>query len=102
MMGMYDRASDLILGTDNFAAGPRGVQIGNKMVGDGHPVLIVAELSANHNHDLDLALRTIDAVARSGADAVKLQTYTPDTITFPAVSEVFRIRSNSSWHGRTW
>ena len=101
MMGMYDRASDLILGTDNFAAGPRGVQIGNKMVGDGHPVLIVAELSANHNHDLDLALRTIDAVARSGADAVKLQTYTPDTITFPAVSEVFRIRSNSSWHGRT-
>ena len=76
---MYDRASDLILGTDNFAAGPRGVQIGNKMVGDGHPVLIVAELSANHNHDLDLALRTIDAVARSGADAVKLQTYTPDT-----------------------
>ena len=86
---------------DKSGAGTQDVRMGTKMVGDGHPALIVAELSANHNHDLDLALRTIDAVANSGADAVKLQTYTPDTITFRGDSEVFRVNTGSTWDGRS-
>ena len=47
---------------------------------NNNKVFIIAELSANHNHDFDLAKRTIKAMAESGADAVKVQTYTPDSL----------------------
>jgi len=57
------------------------IKIGKRDIGDGYPVLIVAELSANHNQKYDLAVKTIKAIRDSGADAVKLQTYTPDTLT---------------------
>lgn len=52
------------------------VGIFGKKIGEGEPVFVVAELSANHLQDLDLALKTIEAIKESGADAVKLQTYT--------------------------
>ena len=57
------------------------LKIDKRVVGDNFPVFIIAELSANHNQDFDLAVKTIKAMKESGADAVKLQTYTPDTIT---------------------
>lgn len=62
-------------------------------------IFIVAELSANHNHRLDVAVDTIRAAARAGADAVKLQTYTPDTITLDVRTPDFRI-DGGLWDGR--
>ena len=62
---------------------------------------IVAELSANHNHNLDLAIKTIVAAKHSGADAIKIQTYTPDTITIDCDNEYFRIGHGTPWDGKT-
>jgi pseudaminic acid synthase len=64
-------------------------------------VFVVAELSANHNQDFDLALKTIKAAKEAGADAVKLQTYTPDTITIDCDNEYFRIMQGTLWDGMT-
>jgi hypothetical protein len=61
---------------------------------------LAAELSANHNHDLDRARRIVGAAAESGADAVKLQTYTADTLTLDCDTEYFRIKG-TIWEGRT-
>jgi len=63
-------------------------------------VFIIAELSANHNGSLDTALRTIDAMKESGADAIKLQTYTPDTITLDCDSDMFTISQGTLWDKR--
>jgi pseudaminic acid synthase len=63
--------------------------------------LIVAELSANHGHDLKIALETVRAAKVAGADAIKLQTYTPDTITIDSDRECFRIDKGTKWDGRT-
>jgi pseudaminic acid synthase len=62
---------------------------------------IVAELSANHNRDINIALKTIKAAKDSGADAVKLQTYTPDTITIDCNNEYFQIKQGTPWDGMT-
>lgn len=77
------------------------IRIGPRSVGDGEPVFIVAELSANHNHDIDIARKTIDAAAEAGADGIKLQTYTPDTITYPSTAGPFQITGGTAWDGRT-
>jgi len=61
----------------------------------------VAELSANHNQDLQRAVSLIDAATDAGADAIKLQTYTPDTITIRSDREPFQIRGGTLWDGRT-
>jgi len=63
-------------------------------------ILVIAELSANHNHDFDLAVKTIKAMKEAGADAVKLQTYTPDTITIDCDNEYFQIKEGL-WKGKT-
>lgn len=63
-------------------------------------VFIIAELSANHNGSLDTALKTITAMKESGADAIKLQTYTPDTITLDCDSEMFTISQGTLWDKR--
>lgn len=63
---------------------------------------IVAELSANHNGSLDLAVKTIEAAARAGADAVKLQTYRAGTITLNSDNENFIIKGGSLWDGLTY
>ncbi len=62
---------------------------------------IVAELSGNHNGDIRRALRIIDAAADAGADAIKLQTYTADTITIDSDAPEFVVRKNSAWKGKT-
>jgi len=77
------------------------VSIGSRNLGPGHPTFIIAEISANHNQDLSLARETVHAAAEAGVDAVKLQTYTPDTITFNSDSEPFQITHGSVWDGRT-
>jgi pseudaminic acid synthase len=75
--------------------------ISNKKVGEDNPVFIVAELSANHLQKFDLAVETIRAAKDAGADAVKLQTYTPDTLTIDAENEYFLIKHNTLWDGKT-
>jgi pseudaminic acid synthase len=75
--------------------------IGNRQIGVGQPVYVVAELSANHNQDFDQAVRLIEAAKECGADAVKVQTYTPDTITIRSDREFFQIRGGTLWDGRT-
>ncbi len=66
------------------------------------PVFIVAELSANHNGSLDTALETIRAAKRAGADAIKLQTYTAETLTIECDKEDFIIKSGTIWDGKTY
>lgn len=63
-------------------------------------LFIIAEISANHNNDFELAKRTIDAIANSGADAVKVQTYTADSLTLDVDNEIFMARKGSLWEGR--
>jgi pseudaminic acid synthase len=76
----------------------RAIEIGGKKVGPGHPVFIIAEMSANHNQNFDDAVRIIQAAKECGADAIKLQTYTPDTLTIDSDSEHFRIKG-TLWEG---
>nr|WP_202882292.1 pseudaminic acid synthase [Candidatus Manganitrophus noduliformans] len=75
--------------------------IGPKQVGEGAPVFIIAELSANHLQKFDLAVETIRAIREAGADAVKLQTYTPDTLTLDSDNDCFRIKQGTQWDGKT-
>lgn len=75
--------------------------IGNFIFEGNKKTFIVAELSANHNHDFDTAVKTIEAVAKSGADAIKVQTYTADTITIDCDNEFFKIKNGTIWDGKT-
>src|SRR5262245_37902970 len=79
----------------------RCLEIGSRSVGPGHPVYVVAEMSANHHQDFAAAAQIVRAAKDAGADAVKLQTYTPDTITIDADTEFFRIGRGTIWEGRT-
>ena len=76
------------------------MKIGNREIGSRQPVYIVAELSANHNQDFDQAVKIIHAAKEAGADAVKLQTYTADTITIRSNRPEFRIGGGTLWDGR--
>ncbi len=64
-------------------------------------IFIIAELSANHGHDINIAKETIRAAKRTGADAIKLQTYTPDTITIDCKKDDFVLKQGTIWDGRT-
>ncbi|WP_124980826.1 pseudaminic acid synthase [Nonlabens xiamenensis] len=77
------------------------MKIGEFDIQEGSPCFIIAELSANHNGNLDVALQTIEAAKRAGADAIKLQTYTPDTLTIDVNNDYFKIDSGSLWDGKT-
>jgi len=77
------------------------VQICDRTIGPGQPVYIIAELSANHHQDFERAGRLIDAAKDAGADAVKLQTYTPDTITIRSNRSEFRVTGGTIWDGRS-
>ena len=77
------------------------VKIANKKIGKNYPVFIVAELSANHLRKFDNAVKLIKEAKEAGADAVKLQTYTPDTITIDCENEYFQIKQGTIWDGKT-
>src|SRR5437660_1626016 len=76
------------------------ITVGQRSVGTGHPAYIVAELSANHHQDFEAAVQVIHAAKQAGADAIKLQTYTPDTITIASDRPEFRIAGGTLWDGR--
>lgn len=78
----------------------KGFQIGRHEIGPGKPVFIIAEMSANHGQDIEKAKAIIRAAAQAGADAVKLQTYTADTLTIDHESPCFTI-AGTLWEGRT-
>lgn len=76
------------------------IEISGRRIGPDEPPFVIAEMSANHNGELGTALRIIEAAKKAGADAVKLQTYTPDTITLNCDSDDFCIHGGL-WDGRT-
>ncbi|MFA7314334.1 MAG: pseudaminic acid synthase [Candidatus Magasanikbacteria bacterium] len=76
---------------------PKGI----RKIGPGNPAFIIAEMSGNHNKDIKRAFQIIDAAAEAGVDAVKLQTYTPDTLTIDCDNEYFQVKVNDSWKGKT-
>lgn len=75
------------------------MKIGN--INLSQKVFIIAELSANHNQKFEIAVESIKAIKECGADAVKLQTYTPDTITLDCNNEYFQIKQGTIWDGIT-
>ncbi|MGB9073508.1 MAG: pseudaminic acid synthase [Terriglobales bacterium] len=77
------------------------IEIGKRRVGPEEPAFCVAEVSANHNQDFEKAVRIVQAAKDAGADAVKLQTYTPDTITIASDREYFRVGGGTLWDGKT-
>lgn len=72
------------------------IQVANHIISPQHKPFVIAEMSGNHNQSLDRALALVDAAAAAGAHALKLQTYTPDTITFNGQSDEFFIRDSQS------
>jgi len=80
---------------------PDLITVGRTSIGVGQPCYIIAEVSANHQQDIDRAMETVRAAAAAGVNAVKFQTYHPDLITFDSDSEVFRIDHGTAWDGRT-
>jgi pseudaminic acid synthase len=77
------------------------VQIGSRFIGTGHPPFVIAEMSGNHNQSLQRAFELVDAAAVAGAHALKLQTYTADTITLNVRGGDFEIRDQGSlWAGQ--
>ena len=78
------------------------IRIGERLIGDEHPPFIIAEMSGNHNQSLDRALSLVDAAAMAGADAIKLQTYTADTLTLNCTGGDFEIVDpGSPWRGKS-
>lgn len=73
--------------------------INDRKIGGGEPTYIIAELSANHNQNFDQAAKILEAAKEAGADAVKLQTYTPDTMTIDCNNEYFKIK-DTIWAGK--
>ncbi|MBR0093021.1 MAG: pseudaminic acid synthase [Lachnospiraceae bacterium] len=79
----------------------QSLTIGTQTVSQDAPAYIIAELSGNHNGDFERAKRIVEAAANAGANAVKLQTYTADTITLDCDTPDFRLDYGSLWDGRT-
>ncbi len=77
------------------------IEIGRRRIGAGEPVYCIAEVSANHNQNFETAVRIVQAAKDAGADAVKLQTYTPDTITIQSNRECFQVGGGTLWDGRS-
>ncbi len=79
----------------------REIVIGNKKIGEESPVFVIAEMSANHGMDFNRAVAIMQAAKDAGADAIKIQTYTPDTITLNCDDPCFQITQGTIWDGTT-
>jgi N-acetylneuraminate synthase len=79
----------------------KAFKINGRLIAPGRSVYIIAELSANHNQNFKQAIKIIRLAKKAGADAIKLQTYTPDTITIDCNNKYFRIGKGTIWQGRT-
>jgi len=77
------------------------IMVKNKRIGKNLPVFIIAEMSANHLQKFDNAIKIIKAAKEAGADAIKLQTYTPDTITIDCDKDYFQIKQGTLWDGQS-
>ncbi len=77
------------------------IRIGNKVISEDSPTFIVAEMSGNHNMDFERAVEILKAAREAGADAVKIQTYTADTITLDCDDPCFQITQGTLWDGIT-
>ncbi|ETA49608.1 pseudaminic acid synthase [Ponticoccus alexandrii] len=77
------------------------IEIAGRKIGPNEKPYVLAEMSGNHNNDINRALKLIDAAAEAGADGVKLQTYTADTITIDIRTGEFLLDDGGLWHGRT-
>jgi N-acetylneuraminate synthase len=77
------------------------ISIGDRTIGPGRPTYVVAELSANHHQSFDKAVELVRIAKECGADAVKLQTYTADTLTIASDRSEFRVGGGTLWDGRT-
>lgn len=75
------------------------IEIGGRKIGPGYPVYVVAEMSGNHNQSFDTAVKMVEAAAEAGVDAVKLQTYTADTLTIDCDEPPFILPMTNTWGG---
>jgi pseudaminic acid synthase len=79
----------------------KDVRFGHRFIGPGHPTFVIAEISANHLQSWELCQKLVQAAIDAGADCVKLQTYTPDTMTLDVDRPEFRINTGTIWDGTT-
>ena len=77
------------------------IEVNGRRIGPDNPAYVIAEISANHNQSYDNAARLVEAVVASGADAIKLQTYTADTLTLDVDNPLYRIGDDTLWGGET-
>jgi N-acetylneuraminate synthase len=77
------------------------IEIEGRKIGSGFPTYIIAEMSANHHQNFDQALRILEAAEEVGADAIKMQTYTADTLTIDSDKKYFRVGGGTLWDDRT-
>ncbi|MGC2645393.1 MAG: pseudaminic acid synthase [Candidatus Sulfotelmatobacter sp.] len=78
----------------------QSIQIGKRSIGERQPTYVIAEMSANHGQEFDESIKIVRAAKECGADAVKLQTYLPDTMTIACERKEFRISGGTIWDGR--
>jgi pseudaminic acid synthase len=76
------------------------LRVGDRTIGPGNPVYVIAEVSANHHQKFDQAVKIVEAAKAAGCDAIKLQTYTADTMTLNCDREQFRVGGGTIWDGR--